>query len=155
MTGADLRAYRERLGLSRRALARKAGIGETAVRYWESKAVLDLRGWAPRRLLGALGLELLPERGPAPALYLGTIKRARGGVLAFTAPVPKARPVRVPCGARTRRGTPCRANSEPGKRRCRFHGGRSTGPRTPEGKSRIAEAQRRRWARWRAERGDG
>jgi hypothetical protein len=29
---------------------------------------------------------------------------------------------------------------------CRFHGGLSTGPRTAEGKARIAEAQRRRWA---------
>ncbi|WP_428849225.1 HGGxSTG domain-containing protein [Thetidibacter halocola] len=54
------------------------------------------------------------------------------------------------CGARTRKGTPCRAKSEPGKRRCRFHGGCSTGPRTPEGRERIAEAQRRRWAAWRA-----
>ena len=62
---------------------------------------------------------------------------------------------RVPCGALTRKGTPCRALSEPGRRRCRFHGGRSTGPRTAEGKARIAEAQRRRWARWRAERKAG
>jgi hypothetical protein len=38
--------------------------------------------------------------------------------------------------------------SEPGKRRCRFHGGLSTGPRTAEGKVRIAAAQRRRWAEW-------
>ncbi|HEV8712664.1 MAG TPA: HGGxSTG domain-containing protein [Candidatus Binatia bacterium] len=34
---------------------------------------------------------------------------------------------RVICGARRHRdGQPCRAMSEPGKRRCRFHGGRST-----------------------------
>jgi ABC transporter substrate binding protein len=32
------------------------------------------------------------------------------------------------------------------QRRCRFHGGLSTGPKTAEGKARIAEAQRRRWA---------
>lgn len=45
---------------------------------------------------------------------------------------------RVICGARRHRdGQPCRAKSEPGKRRCRFHGGRSTGPRTPEGKARA------------------
>ena len=36
--------------------------------------------------------------------------------------------------------------------RCRLHGGLSTGPKTPEGRARIAEAQRRRWARWRAAR---
>lgn len=45
---------------------------------------------------------------------------------------------RVVCGARRHRdGQPCRALSEPGKRRCRFHGGRSTGPRTGEGKARA------------------
>jgi DNA invertase Pin-like site-specific DNA recombinase len=37
-------------------------------------------------------------------------------------------------------------------KRCRFHGGLSTGPRTAEGKARIAEAQRRRWQRERARR---
>ena len=45
---------------------------------------------------------------------------------------------RVLCGAKRHRdGQPCQALSEPGKRRCRFHGGRSTGPRTPEGKARA------------------
>lgn len=45
---------------------------------------------------------------------------------------------RVICGAKRHRdGKPCQAKSEPGKRRCRFHGGRSTGPRTPEGKARA------------------
>lgn len=58
---------------------------------------------------------------------------------------------RAICGAKTtRKGTPCRNKSEPGRRRCKFHGGMSTGPRTKEGKARIAEAQRRRWAAWRA-----
>jgi hypothetical protein len=42
------------------------------------------------------------------------------------------------CGARRHRdGQPCQAKSEPGKRRCRFHGGRSTGPRTEAGKARA------------------
>jgi hypothetical protein len=31
----------------------------------------------------------------------------------------------------------------------KFHGGLSTGPKTPEGRARIAEAQRKRWAAWR------
>jgi hypothetical protein len=44
----------------------------------------------------------------------------------------------VACGAtRHRDGNPCQAKGEPGKRRCRFHGGRSTGPVTPEGKKRA------------------
>jgi hypothetical protein len=44
------------------------------------------------------------------------------------------------CGARTRQGPPCRKAVEPGKRRCKFHGGRSTGPRTQAGRARIAAA---------------
>ncbi len=31
--------------------------------------------------------------------------------------------------------------------RCRLHGGKSTGPKTPEGRARIAAAQHRRWQR--------
>ncbi|TNC61408.1 hypothetical protein FHG71_21155 [Rubellimicrobium roseum] len=46
----------------------------------------------------------------------------------------------VPCGAQTRKGHSCRLLSEPGQRRCKFHGGRSAGPRTPEGRERIAVA---------------
>jgi hypothetical protein len=58
------------------------------------------------------------------------------------------------CGARARsRGhEPCRAppvldprTRRPRNGRCKLHGGLSTGPRTAEGRARIAEAQRRRW----------
>lgn len=50
----------------------------------------------------------------------------------------RATTLRVPCHAKRHRdGKPCQALSEPGKRRCRFHGGRSTGPRTPEGRERA------------------
>jgi len=51
-------------------------------------------------------------------------------------------PVRRTCGARTRRGTPCRALGL-ANGRCRNHGGLSTGPRTAEGKAKAAEALRR------------
>jgi len=85
---------------------------------------------------------------------LRTSINARGGVLAakgdFLTSL-RARDVgsyRQKCGAQTRKGTPCRCKPLPGKRRCKFHGGASTGPKTPEGRERIAEAQRRRWARW-------
>jgi hypothetical protein len=49
------------------------------------------------------------------------------------------------CGARNRQNKPCGNKAVPGKRRCKFHGGMSTGPRTPEGRARIAAAQRARW----------
>ncbi len=43
------------------------------------------------------------------------------------------------CGARTRRGTACESPAMPNGR-CRLHGGRSTGPKTPEGIERIRRA---------------
>ena len=46
------------------------------------------------------------------------------------------------CGARTRSGGTCCAPVVRGKRRCRIHGGKSTGPRTPEGQER---SRRARW----------
>ncbi len=43
------------------------------------------------------------------------------------------------CGAKTRAGTPCK-NSPMKNGRCRMHGGKSTGPRTPEGLERSRKA---------------
>ncbi|WP_456380175.1 HGGxSTG domain-containing protein [Thiolapillus sp.] len=42
------------------------------------------------------------------------------------------------CGAKTRAGTPCKQRAIYWNGRCKFHGGLSTGPRTPEGKTRSA-----------------
>lgn len=48
-----------------------------------------------------------------------------------------ANQARVICGAKRRRdGEPCQGLSIPGKRRCKWHGGASTGPRTDEGRAR-------------------
>ncbi|MBK5965226.1 hypothetical protein CCR95_14295 [Thiocystis minor] len=43
------------------------------------------------------------------------------------------------CGAKTRRGTPCQCKPLKRGGRCRFHGGLSTGPRTPEGRIQATE----------------
>ncbi len=58
------------------------------------------------------------------------------------------------CGARCRDGTPCQAPTVWDKRRdrpvngrCRMHGGLSTGPRTEEGRRRIAKSNRARAVR--------
>jgi len=64
--------------------------------------------------------------------------------------LPLKRKFRPRCCAKTRAGAPCIMRVVPGKRRCRFHGGLSTGPRTVEGRARIADAQRRRWRALRA-----
>lgn len=47
------------------------------------------------------------------------------------------------CGAKTRTGTPCQCRPVEGKRRCKFHGGLSTGARSTEGRERLREAGRR------------
>ena len=43
------------------------------------------------------------------------------------------------CGAKNRRGTPCRCPAMPNGR-CRLHGGLSTGPTTAQGIERIRQA---------------
>lgn len=42
------------------------------------------------------------------------------------------------CGANTRAGTPCKQKAIYINGRCKWHGGCSTGPRTPEGKKRSS-----------------
>ena len=158
--GMDLKARRKAKGWSQRQLAKAAGIGRTAVQYWEGAFQIDPNGWAVCRMAEALGWEYphFPHR------YARTGDRVIDGWARMEADVAariaaaqareaaSAATRRVVCGAKTRKGTPCRMKSEPGKRRCKFHGGKSTGARTPEGIDRIREAQRRRWAKVRAHR---
>jgi transcriptional regulator with XRE-family HTH domain len=155
MTGAELRAHRKAAGLTQLALAQRAKVSRDAVQYWEAKARVNLGGWAPLRILEALGLAALTHQyaragGWGLSGQCEMQARMDAQVAVQTAlwqerEAQRAARRRVICGARTRKGTPCRNKSEPGKKRCKFHGGKSTGPRTAEGKARIAEAQRRRW----------
>lgn len=43
------------------------------------------------------------------------------------------------CGAKTRKGTPCKVKNIYANGRCKLHGGLSTGPKTLEGKRRSAD----------------
>jgi hypothetical protein len=45
------------------------------------------------------------------------------------------------CAAKTRKGLPCQRPARLQTGRCRVHGGASCGPRTAEGRARIAAAQ--------------
>jgi hypothetical protein len=54
------------------------------------------------------------------------------------------------CLAKTRRGTLCQKAALKGKARCRLHGGKSTGPRTAEGKARVTAAHTKHGRRSRA-----
>ena len=51
------------------------------------------------------------------------------------------------CGANTRRPDVVCKRTPLANGRCRLHGGRSTGPKTAEGRARISEAQKARWRR--------
>lgn len=156
ITGAALRASRVSAGLTQAALAALAGFHRGAVWYWERKAVVPLREVAPRRFAEALGM--LDNWTPnARAQSWGVMPDAMQDRLDARADLDRIRVkeaerqanARVICRAKTRAGHPCGQKSEAGKRRCKWHGGRSTGPKTTEGKARIAEAQRRRWAKCR------
>lgn len=48
------------------------------------------------------------------------------------------KPKRVTCEAKLANGGRCARKSEIDRRRCRYHGGMATGPRTTEGKARVA-----------------
>jgi len=73
----------------------------------------------------------------APLARQGERMRARLEALIMANAAPR-------CGARSKRtGKPCRAAAMPNGR-CKVHGGKSTGPRTPEG---LERSKRARWKR--------
>ena len=162
MTGAELRAYRKAAHLSQIALAQRADISPSALKYWERKARIKPSVWAVKRIAKALGIGVQPANLPQYARAGGwgvTEWGQTSGKLDAEVELKmvawreraalRAARLRVVCGAKTRKDTSCRNLSEPGRKRCKFHGGKSTGPRTCEGKARIAEAQRARWANFR------
>lgn len=151
MRGDDIRIARKQAGLSQTELGRLAGIGRHAVSYWECKESFAGRGWALERMAAALGRFLPDFRMRSCARGDGVLgggvfqtnidhqSRARAAVSAaiekFEAKVmqtkaersasqeaAKALKLRVVCCAKTRKGTPCRNLSEPGRTRCKFHG---------------------------------
>jgi hypothetical protein len=102
--------------------------------------------WVSWHCFGHLPCPANQKKCTDPACGIGASCRemAAVGLRGNGRPLPrKQRPF---CGAKTRKGLLCVARAVPGSRRCRMHGGASTGPRTPEGRARIADAQRRRWA---------
>ena len=145
ITGPELKALRRAAGISQAEMGRRVGIGRRSVSRWETKRKpLDLTWPSATRMLRVLGMSpwsiplsvllpvweknpLLALANPKVALVLEDRRRARR------------------CDAKTRTGQPCKNRPERGRRRCKFHGGKSTGPKTAEGRERIAEAQRRRW----------
>lgn len=156
MTGEELAQIRRAAGLSQAELAERAGISRQAVSYWERQSELAPHSRVLHHVAHVINLHRLWGRTRFAEFLEAEARALRARYDALVA-VEEARLAKtgarrqVPCGALTRAATACRLMSEPGKLRCRLHGGRSTGPRTPEGRERIADAQRRRWAQWRDE----
>lgn len=136
-TGDDLRRMRtETYGAGVREVARASLVAPSTVLRWESIAQLPrCPTGALRKILYVLRVRLCERRFPTgdkmgPHERLGLVE-----------------PASVPCGAKTRAGGPCKKPPVPGKRRCRLHGGLSTGPKTPEGRAKCANAARNRRTR--------
>lgn len=126
--GDELKAFRAAIGWTQLELAKRSDIHVQTVKYWEARKG-PLIGHACNRFKAAFAAAGLVD------LTLWKLTHA-----------PARKPaVSDRCGARTKAGTPCKAKGLPRTGRCKFHGRRSTGPRTEEGRQRIAAIQRERW----------
>lgn len=93
---------------------------------------LCLKGRSVHEVLRANRKPILndPPSRCKPMSKSGTFKTAGGRITC------------VQCTAQSKRtGVQCCAPAIAGKTKCRFHGGKSTGPKTPEGRQRCAEAR--------------
>ena len=177
--GCQISAARALLGWSRAQLAAAAGLNVNSIAYWEAMTVISAKREPHacariRQALHQAGVEFVGHAKPGARLAENanyvmrppSRARARHGVIRVSAHLAVAarnktqpavaarRKPSGPCGARTRTGAPCRRTGL-SNGRCPNHGGLSSGPRTPEGRARIAEVQRRRWAAWRSHRDSG
>ena len=141
--GSGVRNLRKAHGITQRRLAKAASLHVNSIHRLERFEILPETSWYSVGLVG-LALREIASAGISPQ---GARARPIWGVTADTVSSRQKRE----CGARTRKGTPCRAKAF-ANGRCKFHGGLSTGPRTAEGRERIRQAQLRRWARWRVAR---
>lgn len=156
--GRQLRMLRNHVGLTQSRLARLASVGRHTVGCWESKPKFQRWSKELRNIVSVLERLCRYRAGQTRArghgvLHSRSSKKVHcadwnAGFGSKNQPRSNER-VRVRCGAKTRKGTPCRLLSEPGKRRCNYHGGKSTGPRTAAGRARISAAQIARWESFR------
>ena len=154
ITGPELRAARKAAGFSQCFVARMVGCTRHAVRYWEGRGAVRIDREPARSLCGLLNWQLqlgtaTRDAGEQPEplgdVFGAQYTRARGWGLTIDAQFPAGLRDRSPlcpkppilCGAKTRKGAACRRKPEADKTRCKFHGGKSTGPKTSEGKARI------------------
>lgn len=161
ISGLEMKAERRALKFSQSEMAELISCSRHAVSYWETKQKQltwrDVRSEVPAKMLKVLQIRVSSPFDQkalnAEAIGYHCLSPEAGGTtdaakLSCSATIDGEHDgnLRRLCGAKTRTDRACRNLSETGKRRCKFHGGMSTGPKTEEGKSRIAKAQRLRWS---------
>ena len=151
LTADKLKRLRSIAQWSQRDLAGKASVHIQTVKYWERQEGI-IGGWAVDRFHAAfdkanisLPVEYSIKRQPFSMAAI--LRQHRIDISQpYSVPAEPEAPNRVICGAKNRKGNACKLWSVIGKKRCRFHGGLSTGPKTQAGRDRIREAQLKRWA---------
>ncbi|WP_338045775.1 helix-turn-helix transcriptional regulator [Parasedimentitalea marina] len=164
ITGPELKAHRRAQKISQTRMGQMIGCSRDAISRREARSnpIKYFRG-VTARMLEVLGIEVLKRfetnscsRGDGVLQTEDHLQEARDrqSELEFARALAKLSQPDRPCLAETRRGHLCKLMPEPGRKRCKFHGGMSTGPKTKEGRERIAAAQRKRWAAWRRQAGN-
>ena len=143
LTGPQLQALRQKRGVTQVEVAEFIGCNPHTISYWERKpGTISTRHGVPKRMVQALGIEVRSLSSPTWA------KSAMPPTVAgssYDSP-------QSTCDAQMEHGLLCQKSPEPGRSRCKQHGGLSTGPRTIAGKLAVAAAQRARWATYRQQR---
>ena len=161
MIGSDLKTLRQMSKLSRPKLAGTIRVHSDTIKYWENASRISDEDRVPNLILEVFGLSWKEAKenfeGTYPNQNLFTHTHAGAGArlgVYENYPEPGGRNApkkpRIECGARTRTGGQCKAKVVDGKKRCRMHGGLSTGPKTVQGRKRISQTQTERWAKMRS-----
>ena len=138
----ELKAARKKAGLTQAELGKLAGFTRIAVSRIESRT-RPTKAVSMTRFVDALnglGFDIKPVQ---------SYRRQVPDMLNLLYSIPGIPTAYPRCGAMTRKGTLCRCKPMPGKKRCSYHGGMSTGPKTQAGKGRIRQAQIARWCKYR------
>lgn len=152
----DIRRARKAIGWSQAELGARSGSTRETVNQIE-----NLKGFTGRVSAGHI-VNVLEEEGHTIEMLHGvrrcgvalenpfysSASSARGSSTKAQPRDKRGKPI---CGAKNRKGNPCHSKQLLKNGRCKFHGGMSTGPRSPEGKERIRQAQKKRWQKWHAE----
>ena len=143
----DIKVARKKAGWTQTELAQRAGFARGAVSHWENEQTM-VAGMA-----AAAFVEALTDAGQqieSEGFRLNRFEAKFEYDVRVLHDKELQRRDSIRCKAHNRKGERCRAKALPGRRTCKHHGGLSTGPKSEAGKERIRQAQKKRWAEYRA-----